>query len=131
MQVKCRCPRLLQLWPTKRLFGQGAPEGYRHRTCPEVFCIWPICNQGRVHFCSFGTSGECAKHAYAPSPTAHITFFLLVRPKRRTLILFFLPGYLMMGMKNYLKRLPFFFHRILSKLPFLSAPLSVVGECDE
>ncbi len=27
-------------------------------------------------FCSFGAVGECAKHAYAPSPTAHNAFSL-------------------------------------------------------
>jgi hypothetical protein len=38
----------------------------------------------RARFCSFGAVGECAKHAYAPSPTAHNIFFLQARPKRKT-----------------------------------------------
>jgi hypothetical protein len=43
----------------------------------KFFCIWPVTNQGRARFCSFGAVGECAKHAYAPSPTANNAFFLL------------------------------------------------------
>jgi hypothetical protein len=39
-----------------------------------------------ARFCSFGTIGESAKHAYAPSPTAHIAFFLQARPTGKTLI---------------------------------------------
>jgi hypothetical protein len=40
----------------------------------EIF--WSVISQGRARFCSFGAVGECAKHVYAPSPTAHNAFFL-------------------------------------------------------
>jgi hypothetical protein len=52
----------------------------------DVFLMWPLINQGRARFFSFGAVGECAKHAYAPSPTAHDAFFLQARPKRKTLM---------------------------------------------
>jgi hypothetical protein len=38
------------------------------------FWIWPVIKQGRVRFCLFGATGECTKHAYAPSPPAHNAF---------------------------------------------------------
>ncbi len=47
-------------------------------TYPEVFLFWPAIIQGRVQFCSFGVVGECAKHAYAPTPYAHNAFFLTI-----------------------------------------------------
>jgi hypothetical protein len=47
-----------------------------NRTHLEVFLIWPVTYQGRSPFSSFDAVGECAKHAYAPSPTAHNAFFL-------------------------------------------------------
>ena len=46
------------------------------RTYLEFFFIWPVINQGRARFSSFGPVGECAKHAHAPYPTAHNAFFL-------------------------------------------------------
>jgi hypothetical protein len=52
----------------------------------EVFVIWPVVNQGREGFCSFGAVGECTKHAYTPSLPAHNAFFLQARPKRKTLM---------------------------------------------
>jgi hypothetical protein len=71
-----------------------------------------------VHFCSFGTSGECAKHAYAPSPTAHINFFLQVRPKRRTLILFFSSWLLNDGHEELFKEIAIFLSQDLIKVAF-------------
>jgi hypothetical protein len=49
---------------------------FSDRTYLEVFGIRPVINQGRARFFSFGAGGECAKHAYGPSPTAHNAFFL-------------------------------------------------------
>ncbi len=43
----------------------------------KFFLIWPVNNQGRARFCSVGAVGECAKHAYAPSPATHNAFFYL------------------------------------------------------
>jgi hypothetical protein len=42
----------------------------------KFFRIWPVINQGRARFCSFGAVEECAKHAYVPSSTAQNAFFL-------------------------------------------------------
>ncbi len=51
----------------------------------KFFEFFPVINQGRAWFFSFGAVGECAKHAYAPSPTAHNAFFFQARPKRITI----------------------------------------------
>jgi hypothetical protein len=37
--------------------------------------VWIERIGGFARFCSFGAVGECAKHAYAPSPAAHNAFF--------------------------------------------------------
>jgi hypothetical protein len=112
------------------------------RTYLEVFWIEPVIDQGRARFCSFSAVEECTKHAYAPNMLMRLFlqctmhFFLLSRPIRMSSIWCKLNKFL---------RLHFFFHRVFSKLHFLSAPssffkchrimrrmkISPVGECTE
>jgi hypothetical protein len=61
----------------------------------EVFRICPVIFQGRARFCSFGAVGECAKHAYAPSPTAHNAFFLTSYAQNKNINVFFNDNYMM------------------------------------
>jgi hypothetical protein len=65
------------------------------RTYLEVFLIWPVIHQGRAKFCSFGAVGDCAKRAYAPSPTAHNAFFLTSWAQKKNSNVLFNGNYMM------------------------------------